>query len=492
MKIIEKIKATFSTNRLELNEDKKKNIAEILFLFVIYFLAILSIIRANFNYADDLRRTIDGAWGLDSIYSRHISKYLSYLIHADSHLTDISPLPQLVACLILAIAGFILVKTICNKTSKFLLIASLPIGLSPYFLECFSYKFDAPYMALSILASVFPFLFMQRKWWLFSLVCIASMLVMTMTYQAASGIFIMLTVYFFFTNLLYKQTTIKDNFIFLIISLVSYCIAILVFRQFFMQQVDGGYVSTYVASSENMITVFLRNVKRYFTMVYFGFNRIWKILSLTVIIIFYIKTIVLSKINKIYSFFLATLFLGFLLLSIFGLYLFLQAPLFLPRAMYAVGVFIAILCIDIGFSLKKIFSAPSMVLIWCFFVFNFAYGNALAAQNSYNTFRTEMLLHDLASLLPEKTDQFYQIKIINNEGYSPVVENAAVNNPMIKGLVLRNLGGGWVWGYVYLSRYHKFKLRMNESIIDEDMPVIFDSYYHTIKHSENQIMVVLK
>ena len=491
MKIIEIIKEKFSTNPLELKQNKKEFISSVGFLFIIYFLAIFSIIRANFNYVDDLRRCIDG-YGLAGVFSRHISKHLSHLLHASNHIADISPLPQLVACLILAITGFILVKIICNKTNKLLLIASLPIGLSPYFLECFSYKFDAPYMALSILACVFPFLFMQKKWWLFSLVSIASILVMTMTYQAASGIFIMLTVYFFFTNFLYKKNSTKDNFLFLSISLVSFCIAIMVFRYFFMEPIDFGYVATDIASSENIITIFLRNIKKYFTILFSGFNITWKILSLAIIIIFYIKAIVLSKINKILSTFLTTFFLGFLLLSIFGLYLFLQAPLFVPRAMYAVGVFIAILCIDIGFSLKKIFSIPAIALIWCCFVFSFAYGNALADQKRYNTFRTELLLHDLSSLLPVKTDKPYSIKLINNAGYSPVVEHTAVNNPMIKKLVPRNLGGGWPWGYYYLTRYHKFMLKMDENIADEEMPVIFDSYYHTIKNLDNNIVVILK
>ena len=491
MKIIEIIKEKFSTNPLELNKNNKDLISSVGFLFVIYFLAIFSIIRANFNYIDDLRRCIDG-YGLDGVFSRHISKHLSHLLHASNHITDISPLPQLVACIILALTGFILVKIICNKTNKFLLIASLPIGLSPYFLECFSYKFDAPYMALSIFVCVFPFLFMQKKWWLFSLVSIASILVMTMTYQAASGIFIMLTIYFFFTNFLYKKNSIKDNFLFLSISLVSFCIAIMVFRYFFMEPIDFGYVATDVANSENIVAIFLQNLKKYFTNIFSDFNMTWKILSFAIIIIFYIKTIVLSKINKILSAFLTTFFLGFLLLSIFGLYLFLLSPLFLPRAMYAVGVFMAILCIDIGFSLKKIFSIPAIALIWCFFVFSLAYGNALADQKRYNTFRTELLLHDLSSLFPEKTDQPYSIKLINKAGYSPVVEHTAANHSVIKKLVPRNLGGGWPWGYYYLTRYHNFKLNRDETITDEDMSVIFDSYYHTIKNLDNKIVVILK
>ena len=310
MKVIEEIKEKVSINSLKL-DNKKEFISSVLFLFVIYFLSIISIIRTNFNYIDDLRRCVDN-YGLDGVFSRHISKHLSHLLHANSHITDISPLPQLVACIILALAGFVLVKTVCNKTNKLLLIASLPIGLSPYFLECFSYKFDSPYMALSIFASVFPFLFMQKKRWLYSLVCIVSILVMTMTYQAASGIFIMITLYLFFTNLVYKKNTLKDNFIFLGISLLCYGVAMIMYRVFFMVPIDFGYVSTYAASLGNIVSVFIRNTQIYFSIIHNDFTITWKIFLYIIIAIFYIKTIIFSKINKILSVFLSSIFLFFL------------------------------------------------------------------------------------------------------------------------------------------------------------------------------------
>lgn len=73
-------------------------------LAFIYCLGIVSIIRANFNYIDDLGRVSDGYRGWMN-WSRYISEGLSVLIHTDSRLMDISPLPQILACLILAFAS---------------------------------------------------------------------------------------------------------------------------------------------------------------------------------------------------------------------------------------------------------------------------------------------------------------------------------------------------------------------------------------------------
>jgi len=492
MNIIEKIKEKLPLGVLKLDIDKKEFSSSVFFLFVIHVLAIVGIIRTNFNYIDDLRRNIDGS-DMCGTFSRHISQFLSYFIHTDSRLTDISPLPQLAACLLLALTGFVLVKIICGKPNKYLLLATLPIGLSPYFLSCLSYKFDAPYMALSVFASVFPFLFMRKNKWVFSIVSVVSILVMTMTYQASSGIFIMMTLFIFFTNLMYKKDTVKNNFIFLGISCASYLIALILFRTFFLDPVVT-YVSTDLPEIKNIVAIFLRNIEKFFTELYYDFNVKWKVLSIIIIILFFVKTIIFSKINKILSFFLTFLFLFLLLISIFGLYQILENPLFAPRSMYGVGFFLAILCVDICFSLKKIVSFPAIVLSWCFFVFSFSYGNALADQKRYDDFRTELLMGDLSHLLSEKTDEPYNITIENNIGFSPVVENVAVRNPVIKKIVHLNLKEGCPFMFMYLSHYHKFNLSWywDENLTAETMPVIFDSYYHTIKKHEKQIVVILK
>jgi hypothetical protein len=132
------------------------------------------------------------------------------------------------------------------------------------------------------------------------------------------------------------------------------------------------------------------------------------------------------------------------------------------------------------------------VLCWCFFVFSFAYGNALADQKRYNNFRTELLLNDLAALFPPKTEEPYLLTLVNDIGFSPVVENVAVNNPVVKSLVHINLKASCPFVYIYVSQYHRFKLSWNEVPVDETMPVVFDSYYHTIRSKDNQIIVILK
>jgi hypothetical protein len=457
----------------------------------VYAISYISIFRANYNYVDDIRRAARGD-GINESFSRHISEWLSYFLHTTTdRLTDISPLPQLIACIFLALTGFIMVKVMTKKTTKYCLLATLPIGLSPYFLGCIVWKFDAPYMALSILASVFPFLLMHKNRLVYALMSVISLLIMVMTYQAASGIFLMMVLYFFFYTILYKTDSLKNAFIFLGISCVSYGVALGLFRLCFWREVVT-YASTDLSVNHTIFILFWNNISHYFTLLYKDWNVIWKITALIIIVIFYVKTIVFSKRNKIIAFFITTLFIALLAGAMFGVYTLLEKPLFAPRAMYGAGVFFAILSVDICCSLKKIITFPVMVLCWCFFVFAFAYGNCLADQKRYREFRTEMLVRDLSQLMPAKREKPYKLIVHGAFGLSGVAENTAQNNPIIKRLISSGLM------HVSLSHYHNFqkfeevwhsKIPQKE---EEAIPVVFDGFYHTIKMNDEAIVVILK
>jgi hypothetical protein len=129
-------------------------------LFGLYTIAISAILRANIYYGDDTGRALSGYnnWNTDG---RYLSYIMAWGIHGDQYLTDISPLPQLIALFFLALTGVILLYLITGrKRYSFLeLWATIPIALTPYFLNCLVYKYDSPYMALSVLASVIPLLF---------------------------------------------------------------------------------------------------------------------------------------------------------------------------------------------------------------------------------------------------------------------------------------------------------------------------------------------
>ncbi|MDR2963303.1 MAG: glucosyltransferase domain-containing protein [Bacteroidales bacterium] len=477
----------YTSQVLSLGIEKKELWRSVLFLSIVYAVAFIALFRADYTYLDDIERSVMSI-GLRGDFSRHISQFLSYFIHAtvDERLTDISPLSQIISCILLATAGFMVVKIMCGKPTLYLLLATLPIGLSPNFLGCMSFKFDAPYMALSVLASVFPFLFMHRNHWLFLGISVISLLIMLMTYQASSGIFIMIVLYFFFRTILSKSDSIKNAFRFIGISCASFIAALILFRLFFLQIIDS-YASTNIELNFSIFTVFGSNWTMYWQLIRKDWNVLWQIIALVIVVIFYIKTIIHSKQNKIVAFFVTTLFLILLALSVFGVYPLLAEPSFVPRAMYGIGILLAILSVDICFSLKKIYSFPVVLLVWCFFVFSFAYGNCLADQKRYKEFRAQILMHDIAQIIP--TTQIHKIIIHNGIGFSSVVQNVAHNNPIVKRLIKPSLSRN------YLAYYHNFpQLEQNEKAVsnEKEIPVVLDSFYHTIQLNDEYIVITLK
>ena len=470
-------------------------IKPVILLSVVYLLGILTIIRANFLYIDDIGRTAAGfrVWYDDS---RYISEFGSIFIHADTHLTDISPLPLLLAILILSLSSVLLVYVICNrKITTVRLLASIPLGLSPYYLECLSYKFDAPYMALSILASIVPFLFINRKK-AFIFCSVAFLLVMCMTYQAVAGIYMSIVVILCFKYWNSREKQNKEILSFLGTSILSFCFAMLFFKLFLMKPSDFSTLPL-----PQLFPGILNNIKSYVTTINSDFGVIWKTGILFVSLFFISKSLFVSEQRKIHSLLISIPVIVISFILSFGIYLLLPDLWFLPRNLIGFGVFLAIICIYAVSDYKKIATIVILALNWCFFVFAFSYGNALADQSRYADFRIKILLHDLSTLYPNAGREDLSIQILNSIDYTPLIKSISKNNPVIEKLVPKRLDQNLGWDYFYFLEYFnyiKFKMSnipSNSLYIDFttlNLPVVLDSYYHTIKSDGNRILVVLK
>lgn len=472
-----------------------------LLIFGVYLLGILTIIRANFTYLDDLGRTVTGGRGWYG-WSRYVSEFSSIIVHGDTNLTDISPLPQLLAILILSVSSVLFVYVIGKrKITTVRLLASVPLGLSPYFLECLAYKFDAPYMALSILACIVPFLFITRKK-AFIFTSVVSLLVMCMTYQAVSGVYALIAILLGFQDWNSRKKSNKEIFSFLGIAAVAFCFAMLLFRFFLMKPVDD-YASTAMLPLPHIVTGILNNIKNYVLIVNHDWGIVWKVGIALVILFFIIKSTCQSAQKRILSFFVSILVLGISFILSYGLYSLLATPLFLPRSLIGFGVFLAILCIYVVSDYKKTAIVTVLALNWCLLVFAFSYGNALADQARYAEFRITMLLHDLSNLYPNLNQNNRILQLKNSIDFAPTIKNIAKNDPIIERLVPKRLAEDYCWENYYFTEHFNFiryrKLDI-ENVTDGNhidfstlnLPVVLDSYYHTIQSDGNRILVVLK
>jgi len=475
-------------------------IKPVLLMSGIYLLGILSIIRANFLYLDDIRRSAAGfrRW---HDWSRYVSEFSSIFIHGDTHLTDISPLPQLIAVFILAVSSVLFVYVLNNRKITIIsLLASIPIGLSPYMLECLSFKFDAPYMALSVLASIVPFLFIARKK-AFVFCSIISLLVMCMTYQASSGIYLLVTLVLCFKDWNGKRKTNREVFLFLGRAVLSFCMAMIIFKLFLMKQMDMGYTSNTMFPLSQMFSGILTNFKTYVNLINNDFGFIWKTIIGIIFCFFIAKSVYTSAKNKMISFFIATILLFLIFPLSFGVYLALENPLWVPRAMYGAGILLGIISIYVVSEFNNVAKIAVLALSWSFFIFAFSYGNALADQMRYANFRAGILLHDLSALYPDKDENEMMIELKNTIGVTPLVKNIGKRNPVIYRLVPQvmrevTMREG-LSPCVYLLEHFNYapytiaNIYGLESFGTLDLPVVLKTYYHTIRSDGKRVLVEL-
>ena len=462
------------------------------FIFAIFVIGIFTIIRANYSYIDDMGRAAQGYNHLDN-WSRFLSGALAVFVHANPTLMDISPLPQFFACLILAFGAFIFAYTVTKgKLTWLSCIATLPIGLSPYFLENLTFKFDAPYMALAVVFGIIPFLFISNRK-AFVVVSFFGTLGTCLTYQSASGVYIVLTIFFAFLFYFEKKWELKKVFSFFATSAISYILALMVFRIFFMVN-DNSYASTGMFGASEIVLGCLSNVKKYLSYLYIDLGQSVFFVFFILTIVFCLLRILELKEKRIFLFVFMIVSLGLMMSLSFGAYLALKTPLWNPRAFAGVGVVLAAFCMLAVCGENKILRRYSgiVITIFCYIMLVFAvcYGNTIAQQKEYNFLRTNLLITDLADICSDMNE--VKLHINNNFETAPTVSTAAKILPLAKRLC-NGIFGDNRWGYHYLSQYFHFNfLKVKENIDDRDFPILKENTYHVIKGKDGFITVTFK
>lgn len=459
-------------------------------------MGISAILRANFNYIDDLGRVAQGYKDWDG-FSRYLSNFLSTFLHTDQYLTDVSPLPQLVSAFLLSAAGMIILSVLGSqkKISLWEIIALIPLGLSPYFLECISYKYDSPYMALSILASVFPLLFYKRGALIYGTISILGILTVCTTYQPAAGIYPMLVILVSlqFWN---QNANLQKILKFISISAASYLIGMMAFRFLLMRPVDN-YVSGSLPPLPKLIPQTLEHFKTYFLLVNSDFKKEWMIFLILMAIAFVLLTVRDSRQKKWLAFFLSGAALIAMALLSFGIYPLLENPLYAPRAMYGFGVFVALMGVSIARA-KRAYAAKMICfcLSWCLFVFSFTYGNALSAQKNYTDFRIELAIADLNTSMPSPEEGEKTVQIAGSIGFAPVINHMPIYyQSLLHRLVPVLFQEEWDWGiYQFYNYYGLRNVRLNRTVdlTEKNLPVLKDTMYHTIRGKGNNVLIELK
>ena len=229
------IKKIYENYKKKYNKDKKNFFKLFFIFFCIYIISLISLIRADINYDDDLGRVVVGYREFG--FGRYVSDFLSIFIHNSKYLSDVSPFTTIISVSIMSISSIMIIKILTEKELKefkwYDIAAALPIGMNPYSLQCYSFKFDSPYMALSVLFSIIPFLFYKKdknnKNKEYIIISIIFTFLMCASYQASSGIYPMIVIsmaLIMFNNMEDKNEILK----FIIKSCISYGVGLILFK----------------------------------------------------------------------------------------------------------------------------------------------------------------------------------------------------------------------------------------------------------------------
>lgn len=464
-------------------------------LLILHVIGISAIIRANVSYIDDVGRTAYGYFNFG--FGRKLSDFLATLVHTGTGARDISPLTQLLAVCFLSASCCIVIHLLSEKQEYDLwtIIAVLPLGLSPYFLECISYKFDSPYMALSILVSVLPFLFCKYGHLPYAAASVAGCLFMCLLYQPSSGIYPMLTALLCFRQW-NKNRPLKEIIRFGLISAFSYCCALVVFRVTLVPVNTAVYSYVDYTVSFNQLP---KNLRVYFSYIKSDFKSWWLAL-VAVIAASFVYAAVRDTVKKprLLSGLLAAVTLLVMLPLSYGAYSVLEKPWWQPRCMYGFGVFVALIGVYAS-GAKRVYPAKlaCLCLSWAFLVFAFVYGNALAENQRYLEYRVEAAIQDMceteAFLSMERSGIAPQVQYCGSISWSPVILRIDDNYRLITRLVPNIVNESWAHGKIYVDNYfglgNYIIMDYSDDFKSLDLPVLKDTFFHTIRGDGERILI---
>ncbi|MDR2977345.1 MAG: glucosyltransferase domain-containing protein [Streptococcaceae bacterium] len=416
----------------------KKN--ELLFSFVIYFVALCSIGLINYPYIDDAVRRLDGKANFGLHYSRWGSEFVSWIFQGSSHLTDRGLTPFILSALILTLASFIIQAALLGEKINYLSsAASVIVGLNPWFLNAVAYRFDGPLISLSLLFAVLPFIWWKAKL-NFTVAALISIFLMYNFYQASTGVYLIVALSLMFLEMLEGRAAGKllQRVLLTVIPLLAGTFLYLIQLIFLPTTQDNTAEIMRGYFIDDIVT----NLLTYFRTVFSDNAKLWNFLILLLLFAFVFSMLKQSRILWLKTIGFSVIYLLVTLVASFGFYLFLEHPISseAPRYNYGFGVWIALVCIlsSSSLALKAVDIVRGAIvagLTYQIISFVFMFSSMLQIQKE-SFISSSTLLHTSLISLYQSGDKVYVADnfLVDSE----VFLSACKNYPVLKKIVPSN------------------------------------------------------
>ncbi len=469
----------------------KKTLAYFGLACAILFAAYFNLMTAHFFYADDVFRNYGGSRSWIG-FSRYVSEFFSIFVHNNIRLNDIAPLSQFIAIAVAGAAVVVLSFALTQGVSAANVLALSAVFMAPSYAECMAYRFDSPYMAMSLLFAALPFIFYQNKR-AFAYASLISLLLTCASYQAALPLYILAAVYLFAKAWL-ETGDVKKSLERPLAAALCFAAALLLFKLCFMNKMGDGSDSYF--SSQVSLAAMPGNALAYVRTA-FGFHggTLSKALFALSIVLLIVGFVNRARGSKVAAFaFIAALLLAASVLS-YGPYLVFARPVMAARAFMGFNAFVALVllaCLNLSgerTAFSKFSLAVAVLSVYSFAVFSFTFGNCLKNQKEYENFRVQMIIADIAQNV-QKGDEI-SVSFVGRMDLCQKNRIAFRNYPVIKRMNYPMPSESALWNEELLNGYNFKCVSANNKLTDEYI-LIKQTAYHSVYKNGQDFIVELK
>lgn len=161
---------------------------------VILGVALIPFISSNVYYMDDLYRVVLGIKGWSGDARPFAEIFYNVLTLQSDIMPDLFPAPLILAVVFLCFVFSMLSERFSNGRDILFAFCICPLILNPLFSSNLHFKYDSPFMVLSVAFALLPFCFAFKRTVLYVLVTAAFVTLTLSTYQVSVNIFAVLTV----------------------------------------------------------------------------------------------------------------------------------------------------------------------------------------------------------------------------------------------------------------------------------------------------------
>ncbi len=433
----------------------------------------LPIIITNSLYYDDIGRSIYGylSWGIDG---RPLSDWLIWTLGVGSPATDISPLPQILCLLIMALACYGM-HLFLNPENRLGWLCFTPIFMSPFFIQNIAFKFDSLPMAASVILAILPLAFIgQRK----STLLIASTICVILSlslYQASLSALVATCGLYALVSIRQQKELKEIIFNILLIALglvIGYVIYSGIVIPYF---VTSSYAISYnkpiglsnIALLWDNIETSRHILKKYFigNMVLF-YTPIFVLSFVGLCSLIFKNSLCYPRIyEKIVSLLLIVISIIVILVSIPGPSVLLQQMPVGPRVFIGFGFALSCMFLFASWcSNRNLFLLVISLPLIAMFAYMATFSNAMKSQDRMTDYLVSNLSRDIQDIGLGRVET---ITIDGNVFYTPMADKARLKFPLMSQLIPTYFDGKLAWGPIKMMEFYASKPQPTQDRQDE-------------------------